>query len=276
VLPGGDDRFDAELDLERLEVFVFDLLDDRLRAELAPLLLRVEAVFVFEVLDRPLLPADDFDFETPAPRRLLVLAADVFPRVLRAELAPLLLRVEDVFVFEVLDRPLLPADDFDFETPAARRLLVLAADLFRRVLRVPPGERGARCCPCSPPSDLDSSSDSSPASSFLATPTAAGIATPRAAPATTFFGVDRPSASPSSSVAITHLPRGGVVEIRQGSAPRLFERLDEPRNDRLRDEVRPVLREVRPGRIGGVLGNRDQRVASGVPPTRRRRRQERR
>jgi hypothetical protein len=52
-------------------------------------------------------------------------------------------------------------------------------------------------------SPSDSSSESSSPRSFFATPTAAGIATPIAAPAATFFGVDIPSSSDSSDSVVT-------------------------------------------------------------------------
>jgi hypothetical protein len=50
---------------------------------------------------------------------------------------------------------------------------------------------------CAPASSEASSSESPFPISFFATPTAAGIATPIAAPAATFFGVDIPSSCSS-------------------------------------------------------------------------------
>jgi hypothetical protein len=67
----------------------------------------------------------------------------------------------------------------------------------RLELERPPVARrrvGRSSCSCAPSS---SESPSSPFPiSFFATPTAAGIATPSAAPAATFAGVDMPSSSP--------------------------------------------------------------------------------
>jgi hypothetical protein len=97
-----------------------------------------------------------------------------------------------------VERARLVAERARLAVPLVRRrlaelLLRLDVPVERRVLRA------ARRPVPSPPPDSDESS-SPLLISFLATPTAAGIATPIAAPAATFFGVDMPSSSFSSLI----------------------------------------------------------------------------
>jgi hypothetical protein len=130
------------------------------------------------------------------------------------------------------------------------------------------------------PSESESSS-SSPPTSFFATPTAAGMATPIAAPAITFFGVDRPPLSvpsssidepsssadePSSSAAITHLlSRAAIGASCCRSTLRLVERVDEPWHDAIPHEVGAALGEVAARGVRGVLRERDERVTRRIP-----------
>jgi hypothetical protein len=159
--------------------------------------------------------------------------------------------------------------DADFRAvPDLRDAVLREAVLRDAVLRAE--LRPDEVLPPPPPDSPDSPSDSSSPSSFFATPTAAGIATPIAAPATTFCGVESPPPfSSSSSAAI------GTSRKLAGLAG-LVERLDESRHDSLPDDIRPVLCEILARRLGSVLGDRDEDPGRRFPRALSRRRENRR
>jgi len=165
-----DFRFadDFAFDFEDDFVFVFDRGEADLDFDLA---FDFDADFVF-VFDRG---EADFDFDFAF---VLDFEADfvfVFDRD----------DADFVFVFE---------DDFDFDADFALVFVLREDDVFPLRLEVERREPPDRWVPpCS------SEPSSSFPSSFFATPTAAGMATPIAAPAATFFGVDNPCPSVWSS-----------------------------------------------------------------------------
>jgi hypothetical protein len=126
----------------------------------------------------------------------------VLVRLFDVVLEPLFDRVPEVLLLpdERVRRAAPPLDE-------RLRPAVLRLDARLRPRWAPPA-RWPSWRPCSP-SELDSDSSSSLLISFFATPTAAGIATPTAAPAATFLPVDIPSScsdvSSFSGLTVFHL-----------------------------------------------------------------------
>jgi hypothetical protein len=227
--------FDFDLEVERDEpVFDFDRADDFLEPErdVEALALDFEPLFVF-VFDRDEL--FDFDFDFDFDDELFDFDRD--------------------FDFDFdFEEDFRPPDVEVFRPEVLRELeLFLDPDPLRRV--DPPRRPELDSSPS--PESSPSPSSSEPIS-FLATPTAAGIATPSAVPATTFCVVERPS---SSSFDM-------LTSCAAACGPRLLrvvERLDEPGDDALPQDLGPVCGDVLAGRLRSVVGKRQQHVRRRVP-----------